>query len=126
MAEKDSCSIGLILSEVEKCNHSTTVNKEEKLIICWRSDNPVNPLLTTSMFDKSRFLVKYISNQTKCCDPFKLQIPSNTQNQGKVSLYKTLKHIQTHLMTKQNNDIQKKTEQELPDFYCFHFLSFIS
>ena len=60
------------------------------------------------MFDKSRFLVKYISNQTKCCDPFKLQIPSNTQNQGKVSLYKTLKHIQTHLMTKQNNDIQKK------------------
>ena len=72
MAEKDSCSIGLILSEVEKCNHSTTVNKEEKLIICWRSDNPVNPLLTTSMFDKSRFLVKYISHQTKCCDTFKL------------------------------------------------------
>ena len=72
MAEKDSCSIGLILSEVEKCNHSTTVNKEEKLIICWRSDNPVNPLLTTSMFDKSRFLVKYISYQTKCCDTFKL------------------------------------------------------
>ena len=72
MAEKDSCSIGLILSEVEKCNHSTTVNKEEKLIICWRSDNPVNPLLTTSMFDKSRFLVKYISYQTKCGDTFKL------------------------------------------------------
>ena len=102
MAEKDSCSIGLILSEVEKCNHSTTVNKEEKLIICWRSDNPVNPLLTTSMFDKSRFLVKYISYQTKCCDT-----SNYTQNQRKLSLYKTLKHIQTHLMTKQNDDIQK-------------------
>ena len=30
MAEKDSCSIDLVLSEVTKCNHFTTVNKEEK------------------------------------------------------------------------------------------------
>ena len=72
MAENDICSIGLVLSEVGKCNHSTTVNKEEKQLIYWRSSVPVDQFLTTCMLHKSKFLVKYIFYQTKCCDPFKL------------------------------------------------------
>ena len=46
MAEKNSCLIGLVFSEVGKCNHSTKVNKEEKQLICWRSGIPVNQFLT--------------------------------------------------------------------------------
>lgn len=72
MAEKDSCLIGLFFSEVRKYNNSTTINKEEKQLICWRSGVLVNQFLTAYRFHKSEFLVEYISYQIKCFDPFKL------------------------------------------------------
>ena len=70
MAEKDSCSIDLVLSEVTKCNHFTTVNKEVKQLFCWRSGVPVNQFLTTCMFHKSKFLAKYISYGENCHKSF--------------------------------------------------------
>ena len=69
MSEKVSL-IGLVLSEVEKCNHSTTVNKEEKQLICWRSGIPVNKFLTTCIFHELKFLVKYIYYGEICHKPF--------------------------------------------------------
>ena len=56
MAEKDSCSIDLVLSEVTKCNHFTIVNKEEKQLFCWRSGVPVNQFLRLACFINQNFL----------------------------------------------------------------------